>query len=327
MKIKFLLAALALTLISCTSSKKEVWIYTSVYKEVIALYEPELKRLFPDIQIKWYQGGSENVSSKILAELSGGKTKADILMTSDLFFYYELKKKKLLKELKAEDLKNIPTEEIDADRMFANIRYPLMLLAVNKNVPEKDRPKSFKDLTKPQYAKKLTMPSPLESGTALTAALYLHELYGESYFKDLRKNEVLATGGNGAVFSRLQSGERPIGIVLLENILQGKEKGNHSVEYIIPSEGVLPIPSPIALLNTSKNPELAEKLVAWFTSPEAGAIISKGWLHSPIASVPAPTGAPEFKDIKKAPHSLDKMNAWVDQKQKIKDLFQNTVLK
>jgi iron(III) transport system substrate-binding protein len=73
---------------ACTkSNKKEIWIYTSTYKEVLALYEPQLKKDFPDVDIQWFQAGSEDVAARVNAELTGGGTKADLIMTSDLFYF------------------------------------------------------------------------------------------------------------------------------------------------------------------------------------------------------------------------------------------------
>src|SRR5687768_14945870 len=100
--ITLFLLAISLAACSPKSNKTELWVYTSTFKEVLAIYDPVLKKELPDIEIKWFQSGSENVASKIMAELSGGGTKADMMITSDLFFYQELKKEKQLRPIKPE---------------------------------------------------------------------------------------------------------------------------------------------------------------------------------------------------------------------------------
>src|SRR5688500_2995890 len=102
-----------------------------------------------------------------------------------------------------------------------------MVIAVNtKNLPADKRPKSWKDLLKPEFKDQLTMPSPLESGSTLTAALFFFHRLGSDYFAGLRKNNIVAAGGNGATMSRVKSGEKPVGIVLMENVLQDKQRNN-----------------------------------------------------------------------------------------------------
>ncbi len=323
-----LLSGLCSLLFSACNSKQDIWIYASTYKEVLALYKPYLEKKFPDLNIQFYQAGSENVAAKILAELQGGGTKADLIMTSDLFFYMELKKQGHLLSYKSEAASRIPSNYIDADGMFTITRFPVMGIAMNKEkAGSLPAPKSFKDLTNPIYKNKITMPSPLESGTALTTILYIHNLYGDDWFKGLRSNEILSAGGNGATMSRIQSGEKPIGILLMENILQAKEKGKHSVEFITPEEGALAIPSPIAILKSTKHPEHAKKILDWFLSDEAQELLIKGWVYSPIPGAKTPAGAPSWETLKLHPWSLSLFAEWNEKKQKIKDTFQSTVLR
>jgi len=327
---KWLLALLALAFASCTQKtpQKEIWIYASFYREVIALYEPALKKAFPDVKIQWFQSGSENVAAKLQTEIAGGNPQADLLITSDLFFYLELAKQGALLPLPTSPgLAHLPAGHVSSDKTIAVTRYPVMVLAWNKSVPEADRPKSYKDLVNPKYKDKLTMPSPLESGTAITSVMYLKQLFGEDYFKQLRKNEILAAGGNGSAMARIQSGERPVGLVLMENVLQAMEKGNSSVGFTIPAEGAIAIPSPMSVLKTTRNPEAAQKIFEWFLGPEAQGILTKGWAYSALPGSPHPTGAPAWGSFKTLPWSLETFATWGVEKQAVKDLFQNTVLK
>jgi len=329
MKLKLLSLGAILFLGSCTKSNKtEIWIYTSVYKEVISVYDKAIEKDLPDIKVKWFQQGSENVAAKVLAEESAGGTKADMLMTSDLFFYQDMKKAGKFLTLPEEVTKGTPPEAIDPDRAFFVNRYPVMVIAYNKEaLKEADRPKSFKDLVDPKYKGKITMPSPLESGTAMTSILFLHKLYGSEYFKGLRQNEILASGGNGSTFSRIQSGEKLLGLVLMENVLQAKEKGNQFVEFLIPEEGGLPMPSPVAILKNSKQSAAALKLLTWFSTPAAQDLLIKGWYYSSHPDVKAPNGAPEWASLKLQAWSFKTFEEWGSQKQAIKDEFQNTILK
>jgi iron(III) transport system substrate-binding protein len=328
LKVSLLLSAFVV-LSSC--SKKEdgrvqLWVYTSIYKEVLATYDEALKKDLPDIEVKWFQSGSENVASKILAELSAGQTKADLMMTSDLFFYQELKDKLL--PLDPASVTALSSEMVDPDRRFAVMRFPVMVIAYNSTkLNGLPIPRSFKELLDPQYKGKIAMPSPLESGTALSTILYFSKLFSDDYFKGLRANDIISQGGNGATLSRIQSGEKPIGIVLMENVLQAREKGNTSVEFVIPEEGGLPMPSPLAIFASTAHPTHAQRLAAWMLGTTAQTLISKGWHYAALSNIPAPQGGPEWSTLKLQPWSLTGFETWGKEKQTIKDKFQETVLR
>ncbi len=328
MKRPSILAIIALLLLACGGSPdKEVWIYTSIYKEVYPLFEPGLAAAFPGVEFRWYQSGSEKIAAKILAEERGGGTKADLLMTSDLFFYQELDKLGLLLPLAGPVFDRMPAAYSDGDGAFAVVRFPLMVIAYNRERVVGDNvPAGFEALLHPRYRGRLTMPSPLESGSTLTTVLYLHQRFGRFYFEGLRRNDVLAAGGNGATLSRIQSGERPVGIVLLENVLKAKSMGLESVEIAFPEEGALPIPSPLAILKRTDDEDLARRVLDWFFSPEARQIVVQGFVHTAFPEDPAPAGAPPWSEIRRHPWDLETFERWGEDRQEVKTLFQQIVL-
>src|SRR4051812_11440105 len=117
MKRFSLLALIAFATLSCSKKNQQtLTIYTSTYKEVIEIYKPELKKAFPDLDIEWYQAGSENVAAKVMAEMQGGGVNADMIMTSDLFFYQELKKSGQLLPITAANLAKLPANYVDSDK-------------------------------------------------------------------------------------------------------------------------------------------------------------------------------------------------------------------
>ncbi|MBS1985493.1 MAG: extracellular solute-binding protein [Bdellovibrionales bacterium] len=329
-KLLGLLTILSLSACTGGKQKKEFWIYTSIYKEHLAGYESALEKAFPEVDFKFFQGGSENVAAKVQAELSAGKTQADMLMTADMFFFQQLKQQNQLLSLEGVPaLAKLPAREIDPDKTFAVSRYGLMVLAYNKDkIKEADKPKGFKDLLSPRFKGKITMPSPLESGTMLTGILFLKNMMGDKYFADLRASDMLAAGGNGAVMSRIQTGERPVGMILIENILAAKDKNLNNVEFVIPEEGALPMPSPIAAFRSTHDPELAKRVVDWFLgAPAAMDLQIKANMYSPIVNAPKPSNGPEWNAMKMQAWDMKTFEGWANQKQPTKELFQSTVLK
>ena len=274
--------------------KKKIWIYTSVYPEVIEEMKAPLAAAVSGVEIEWYQSGSENVATKLNAELAAGKAKADIIMTSDPFWYFELKKSGKLMTYPSANAKKIPLAFQDPDSAFNCVRLPVMVIGYNSQAFQAEEvPKSWKDFLDPKWKGKLSMPSPLEAGTSLTSVALISKLYGWDFFRDLRKQEILASGGNEAVITRIETRERPVGMVLLENILKAQAKGS-PVRPIYPSDGVIPISSPIAIMQDSENPEIAKKIYEWLLTSEAQHAIINSGMYSLMPGVAPPKGARAF---------------------------------
>jgi hypothetical protein len=73
----------------------EVWVYTSMYHPVIDALDPLIRRVLPQVNVRWYQAGSEKVANRLDAELAAGGTPADLLLTSDPFLYERLKRRRI----------------------------------------------------------------------------------------------------------------------------------------------------------------------------------------------------------------------------------------
>ena len=71
-------------------------IYTSMFPDIIEAVKPELKKAFPNLDVQWFQAGSEQVMTKLAGEIEAKKVQADVLMVSDPGYYITLKEKNLL---------------------------------------------------------------------------------------------------------------------------------------------------------------------------------------------------------------------------------------
>jgi iron(III) transport system substrate-binding protein len=296
----FLVAILAGAVSGCGKGEtgSKIWIYTSIYKEVIEEMKGPLKKAIPEADVEWFQSGSENVAGKVTAELSAGRTKADLILTSDPFWYLELKKGGRLLPYKCPAAEATPAAFTDAEGAFAGVRLPVMVIGYNESAlkPE-ELPRSWKDLADPRWKGKLAMPSPLESGTAFTTVALLSKAYGWDYFRGLRKGEILAAGGNSSVITRIETRERPVGIVLLENILKAQSRGS-PVRAIYPADGVIPVNSPIAILKETPRPELAKRVYDWFFTREAQECIVKSGMYSLLPGVKEPPNARPWAEVR-----------------------------
>lgn len=292
--------ALVVGLSGCKTESKTptLWIYTSLYPHVIQDLERKLVARFPGVKFRWYQSGSENVAAKVNSELLAGQTQADLILTSDPFWYEDLKLRKKLLPYTSPSAKAVPAVLKDPDGYYATARVPLMVIAYHhESFPESEAPRGFSDLLQPKFKNKVAMGNPLESGTSFTTVALLTQKFGWDYVAKLRAQGLLSAGGNSSVLARIETKERPVGIVLLENVLATRRR-NPKIQIVYPIEGALLIPSPVAILATTRSPELARQAVDFFFSPEGQeSIVKKGDMHSPIPGVASPEGARTWDQI------------------------------
>jgi len=304
--------------------KGKLMIYTSIYPDIIESVKPALKKAFPDIEIEWFQAGTEKVMAKVAGEIEAKKVSADLLMVADPSYYLTLQQQNLLLKYDSPNRKDVKMNK-DQEGYWTGVRVSNMVIAYNTSkVNPEDVPKTFKDLLDPKWKGRIAMPSPLLSGSAFVFAGVLADTYGWEYFDKLKANGLKVEEGNSAIQNKLVRGEYYAVVILEENILKMADKGE-PVKVVYPEDGTVVIPSPIAIFNTSKNQELAKKVLDWWLSKEGQEAIVKGWMHSVRDDVPAPKGAPALNTFSEKGNKPD----WLKlskESEKIKETFRSRVL-
>lgn len=283
--LNFVLIALALSTPQARAEKKQLWVYTSVYKEFIAPIEKAFEEKHPDIDVQVFQAGSEKIQAKVETELLSGKAQADLLMVSDPFWSADLEHRGLA----FTDRSRKPVE---------TNYYSAVVLISHASLPATARPRSFKDLEDTKFDKQIQIASPLESGSAFSAVALLSRKYGWEYFEKLRKNHLASNGGNSTVIQKVESGEKKIGMVLLENALAARKRGS-PIEIIYPADGAFAVPSAQVILKSSPNRETALKFSDFVLSKEGQTLLRNGFMHSVRNDVAPPETAPSIKDLVK----------------------------
>ena len=304
--------------------KGDVMVYTSIYPDIIdKMCKPNVAKAFKDLKVTWFQGGTEKVKTKIAGEIKAKKIGADVLMVADPSYYLALKKQGLLLDYVSKNQKDVIADK-DQNGAWTAVRISNMIIAYNKD-KVKNPPKSWQDLTDPKWKGKIAMPNPMLSGTASVAVGALADKYGWEYFDKLKANGIRVEEGNSAIQNKLLTGEYAAAMILEENILKLKETKHEPLEVVYPSDGIICVPSPIAIFNTTKNPDGAKALVDWWLSKEGQQAVVKGWMHSVRGDVEPPTGAPKLSTL--LPNAV-KVN-WdklATEDAKIKEAFRTRVM-
>ena len=307
-------------------TKGELMVYTSIYPDIIDnMCKPSLAKAFPEMKVNWFQGGTEKVVTKITGEIKAKKIGADVLMVADPSYYLKLEDQKLLLPYKSKEEKNLINDKA-ADGAWYAVRVCNMIIAYNADkLKAEDAPKNWTDLADPKWKGKIAMPNPMLSGTAYVAVGALADKYGWEYFDKLKANGLRVEEGNSAIQNKLLTGEYAAAMILEENILKLANTKKEPLKVIYPKDGVVQVPSPIAIFNTTKNPEGAKALVDWWLSKEGQQAVVKGWMHSVRGDVKEPIGSVPTKGLTDGKIKVD-WRKLADNNAKIKEEFRKRVM-
>jgi iron(III) transport system substrate-binding protein len=329
--MKNVLLLILIFVVSFGCAKKEdkakVWIYTSLYKDTVNDLKKKMEKDFPNIDVQFYQAGSEEVAAKVQAEKLAGSIQADILISSDRFWYEDMGSQGVLLSYKPAGTEKVEASFKHPEGFYTAVSLPVMVMAYNsESVSEKDAPKSFKELTEAKWKDKASSGSPLASGTSFTTVAFLVKEYGWDYYKALRKNNFIAEGGNSGVVRRLQSKERPVGIVLLENLLRLTES-DPRIKTIIPSDGAVIQANVLAIVKKEGDQAATKKIADWMFAQVGQEAMVQSFMYATIPGHTEPKGAPALSDLLKTaqPWSPEFISETMKTREQIKDQFSKIV--
>lgn len=309
------------------SEKEKVWIYTSLYKDTVNDLKTKMEKDFPNVDIQFYQAGSEEVAAKVQAEALAGKIQADILISSDRFWYEDMGAKGTLLSYKPAGTENVESHFKNPEGFYTAVSLPVMVMAYNsESVTESAAPKTFGELKDAKWKDKVSSGSPLASGTSFTTVAFLAKKYGWEYFSALRKNNFIAEGGNSGVIRRLQSKERPVGIVLMENLLRLTES-DPRIKMIIPADGVVMQANVLALVKKEGEQTTTKKIADWMFAKVGQEAMVQSFMYATMPGNPAPKGAPELSELLKNSQewSPEFISETMKSREQIKDQFSKIV--
>lgn len=274
-----------------------VMVYTSMYREVIDAVKPTLAEALPGVEVKWLQGGSEKLATRLDAELAAGAPQADLILTSDPLWYERLRREGHLLPYASLPALRLRRDLIHPTGAYLTSRLSTMVIAYNSRlVPEGEAPRTFAGLFDDRWAGKVTCPDPLASGTAFSTLAQLLHHEGPGLLARMKAAKLVASGGNSSAFTRLESGEHHVGFVLLENVLAARANGS-PVAYRIPDEGAVPVPGPLAILKAGPNPEAAKAVYDLILSEPVQRAIVAAHMHGVFEDLPPPDDAPDLTHV------------------------------
>src|SRR3546814_183330 len=274
-KIVSAVSALAISaFLAGTAGAADLVVYTSQPNADAQATVDGFKASNPDIDVEWVRDGTPKIMAKLMAEIEAGNPVADVLLIADTVTLERMKQAGQLMAYKSPEAAHMDAALYDAEGYYHSTK--LITTGIMYNTQAAMKPTSWADLAKPEAKGLVAMPSPLTSGAALIHAQTLSAVdgLGWDYYKQLKANEAVASGGNGGVLKSVASGEKAYGVVVDYLPIREKAKGA-PVEFVFPQEGVSAVTEPAAILSTAKNVDAAKKFIDYLLSQEGQEIALK----------------------------------------------------
>ena len=152
-------------------------------------------------------------------------------------------------------------------------------------------PKSWKDLTKPEYKGMIGYLDPASAFVGYVGAVAVNQAMGGTldnfdraiaWFRELKKNEPIVPKQTS--YARVLSGEIPILLDYDFNAYRAKYKDKANVQFVIPAEGTVIVPYVMSLVKNDPNPENGKKVLDFVLSDEGQSVWANAFLRPVRAS-------------------------------------------
>ena len=252
-------------------AQQKLFVYTSMKESMVGELKSAFIKQHPDIKVDFQSAGAGKLMAKIATERESGKILADVLWTSEVPDFFQLKTEGLLLPYIPAESKALINPFPDYDGSFTAAR--LGTLGITYNTRRiKDAPKAWDDMKNPAFKGAYGIANPALSGTAYMSIAVLSKTFGWEYFQALRANGAKMGKGAGQVVDDTASGDLLASLGVDYITLDKIDKGA-TLALAYPPE-MLVIPSPVAIFKNSPNIEAAKKMVDFLLSKEGQTIIA-----------------------------------------------------
>jgi iron(III) transport system substrate-binding protein len=300
------LAIASLVFFSCSNAtglSGNLLVYTSVPESFIKEICTEFSRSNSRVKVKYFRSGSETVMAKFKSESTSDLPSADIVWVSDFALGESLKRDSLLLRYESPEASGILPQLKDPDGNYCAARLLSMVLAYNTDNLT-NPPHSYTDLLKPSYRGKIGIADPRQSGASLYAvtALLQYPKFGPGFLKALRENGLVIVKDNETLVRLIGEGSLWLGLGL-DYLVRSTNRSSPGlpVEYSIPNEGAVLVPSPIAIAAGSVNIEAGKAFIDYILSKKGQRLISAQGVAPVRLDVIPPRGIPTITQMRILP--------------------------
>jgi iron(III) transport system substrate-binding protein len=254
-------------LIEAAKKEGRMVYYTADFSEPEQEIIKAFNKRFPFVKVEMVRAPGGQLITRIKTEAAAGKLAADAVTHSDRGLMLGIAD--LFQDYKPPNAADYRDDVQVAPQLWPKTTLG-WAIAYNTEL-EKNPPRSWMDLCKPEYGpKKIGQVIAPSGGTTWTRIMFERQVLGEDYWKKQAATQPILYPSGAPTSDALVRGECTIA-VLLYNICYIKKRDGAPVEIIFPSEGVPLNYYAAGVTKTSANPNAAKLFLNWCMSEEGQA--------------------------------------------------------
>lgn len=268
---------------SAAFAETNLTVYTAVEAVDLDRYKAEFEKAYPDIKINWVRDSTGVMTAKLLAEKDNPQ--ADVVWGLAATSLLLLKGEGMLEAYAPAGVEKLDPRFVDTTTPPTWTGMDAYVAAICFNTVEAGKlgipaPKSWKDLTEPEYKGHVVMPNPNSSGTGFLDVSAWLQMFGEkdawAFMDGLHENISAYTHSGSKPCKMAGAGETVIGVSFEFPGAKAKSAGA-PIEIIFPEEGSGWEAEATAIIAGTANLEAAKKLVDFSVSKEANEMYNVGY--------------------------------------------------
>ncbi len=299
-----LLLSILLSGVIVASAKDELVVYTALNEDEMASFVEKFKE-DTGIEIEYIQGGAGDISARVLAEKDSPY--ADVMVGGSVDVYEPLAREGIFVKYDSPNNDDLDPRFNDPNGFWQGWYMGVLGIVINRDRFEAELkplgleyPETWDDLLDERYKNVFVTSNPVTAGGGYIFAADQIFRLGEDaawdYFKALDKNVHHYYKGAGDCISPVATGEFIVGMSWVHDIYK-QVKAGYPIDVVIPKQTAFEIGG-VAIVNSGKNLENAQKFVDWLLTEEIGTMNTKNSnRYSVLASVPSPEGLPLLDEV------------------------------
>src|SRR5262245_5034869 len=258
-------------LIEAAKKEGKIIYYTANFAEVEQEVIKAFNKRFPFVKIEMVRAPGGQLITRVKTEAAAGKLAADVVDHSDRGLMLELQD--LFQDYAPPNGDSYLADSRVSPKLWPRVTL-VWSIAYNSELVKKP-PKSWMDLTKPEYGNKqigqVFAPS---GGTTWTRAMFERQVLGEDYWKKQAATQPVLFPSNAPLSDALVRGEVVIA-PLLYNTIYPKKKDGAPIEIFFAPEGAPVTPFAAGIPKTAAHPNAARLFLNWCLSEEGQSFMIK----------------------------------------------------
>jgi iron(III) transport system substrate-binding protein len=245
--------------------------YTANFAEVEQEVIKAFNKRFPEIKVEMVRAPGGQLITRVKTEAAAGKLAADVVDHSDRALMSELVD--LFQDYAPPNGGDYLAESRISPKLWPRVTL-VWSIAYNSALVKKP-PKTWMDLTKPEYNdKQIGQVFAASGGTTWTRIMFERQVLGEDYWAKQAATKPILYPSGAPMADALVRGEISIG-PLLYNAIYPKQKDGAPVEIFFAPEGAPANPYATGVPKTAANPNAAKLFLNWCLSQEGQTFMIK----------------------------------------------------